>query len=76
MDLLMENGECKGVVALNLEDGTIHRWVNDAIWESSKFLSHFLINFLWYHGAMTWWVKVIQTIIKDIFMSFFFRKEN
>jgi hypothetical protein len=25
MDLLMENGECKGVVALNLEDGTIHR---------------------------------------------------
>lgn len=26
MDLLMQNGECKGVVALNLEDGTIHRF--------------------------------------------------
>uniref|UniRef100_U5ELV7 Succinate dehydrogenase [ubiquinone] flavoprotein subunit, mitochondrial n=1 Tax=Corethrella appendiculata TaxID=1370023 RepID=U5ELV7_9DIPT len=26
MDLLMENGECVGVIALNLEDGTIHRF--------------------------------------------------
>jgi succinate dehydrogenase (ubiquinone) flavoprotein subunit len=26
MDLLMENGECRGVIALNLEDGTIHRF--------------------------------------------------
>ena len=26
MDLLMEDGECVGVVALNLEDGTIHRF--------------------------------------------------
>ncbi|EPX73916.1 succinate dehydrogenase Sdh1 [Schizosaccharomyces octosporus yFS286] len=26
MDLLMENGECRGVIAMNLEDGTIHRF--------------------------------------------------
>ncbi|XP_070504015.1 succinate dehydrogenase [ubiquinone] flavoprotein subunit, mitochondrial [Chironomus tepperi] len=26
MDLIMQNGECRGVVALNLEDGTIHRF--------------------------------------------------
>lgn len=26
MDLLMEKGECRGVIALNLEDGTIHRF--------------------------------------------------
>lgn len=26
MDLIMEDGECKGVVALNMEDGTIHRF--------------------------------------------------
>jgi len=26
MDLIMQNGECKGVIALNLEDGTIHRF--------------------------------------------------
>lgn len=26
MDLLMENGECRGVIALCLEDGTIHRF--------------------------------------------------
>ncbi|KAI9322774.1 succinate dehydrogenase flavoprotein subunit 1 [Dichotomocladium elegans] len=26
LDLIMENGECKGVVALNMEDGTIHRF--------------------------------------------------
>jgi succinate dehydrogenase (ubiquinone) flavoprotein subunit len=25
LDLLMENGECVGVIALNLEDGSIHR---------------------------------------------------
>lgn len=26
MDLIMQNGECHGVIALNLEDGTIHRF--------------------------------------------------
>lgn len=26
LDLLMENGECRGVIALNMEDGTIHRF--------------------------------------------------
>ncbi len=26
MDLLMEGGECKGVIAFNLEDGTLHRF--------------------------------------------------
>jgi succinate dehydrogenase (ubiquinone) flavoprotein subunit len=26
LDLIMENGECRGVIALNLEDGTIHRF--------------------------------------------------
>lgn len=26
LDLIMENGECKGVIAWNLDDGTIHRF--------------------------------------------------
>ncbi|KAJ0065956.1 hypothetical protein NL108_000211, partial [Boleophthalmus pectinirostris] len=26
LDLLMENGECKGVIALSMEDGSIHRF--------------------------------------------------
>ncbi|KAI9208519.1 FAD binding domain-containing protein [Polychytrium aggregatum] len=26
LDLIMENGECRGVVALNMEDGTLHRF--------------------------------------------------
>lgn len=26
MDLLMEDGECRGVIALNMEDGTLHRF--------------------------------------------------
>jgi hypothetical protein len=26
LDLIVENGECKGVIALCLEDGTIHRF--------------------------------------------------
>ncbi|KAI8905865.1 FAD binding domain-containing protein [Gorgonomyces haynaldii] len=26
LDLIMENGECRGVIALNMEDGTIHRF--------------------------------------------------
>jgi len=26
LDLLMENGECRGVIALNLEDGSLHRF--------------------------------------------------
>jgi succinate dehydrogenase / fumarate reductase flavoprotein subunit len=26
LDLMMENGECRGVVALNMEDGTLHRF--------------------------------------------------
>lgn len=26
LDLIMDKGTCKGVVALNLEDGTIHRF--------------------------------------------------
>ena len=26
LDLLMEDGECRGVIALCLEDGTIHRF--------------------------------------------------
>ncbi|KAM9985297.1 hypothetical protein ACTFIZ_008822 [Dictyostelium cf. discoideum] len=29
-DLIMENGECRGVVAINLEDGTIHRFRSHA----------------------------------------------
>ena len=29
LDLLMEDGECRGVIALCLEDGTIHRLVED-----------------------------------------------
>lgn len=28
LDLIMENGECKGVLALCLEDGTIHRFLS------------------------------------------------
>jgi len=26
LDLIMENGECRGVIAINLEDGTLHRF--------------------------------------------------
>jgi succinate dehydrogenase (ubiquinone) flavoprotein subunit len=26
MDLIMENGECRGVIAMNMDDGTIHRF--------------------------------------------------
>eukprot|EP01114_Cavostelium_apophysatum_P001979 TRINITY_DN1172_c0_g1_i1.p1 TRINITY_DN1172_c0_g1~~TRINITY_DN1172_c0_g1_i1.p1 ORF type:complete len:536 (-),score=164.99 TRINITY_DN1172_c0_g1_i1:720-2327(-) len=26
LDLIMENGECRGVIAMNMEDGTIHRF--------------------------------------------------
>lgn len=26
LDLIMEGGECRGVLALNLEDGTLHRF--------------------------------------------------
>ncbi|GJJ70311.1 succinate dehydrogenase (ubiquinone) flavoprotein subunit [Entomortierella parvispora] len=26
LDLIMENGECRGVIALNMEDGTLHRF--------------------------------------------------
>lgn len=26
MDLIMQNGECRGVIAINLEDGSIHRF--------------------------------------------------
>jgi hypothetical protein len=26
MDLLMEDGECRGVIAMCLEDGTLHRF--------------------------------------------------
>jgi succinate dehydrogenase flavoprotein subunit len=26
LDLIMENGECRGVIAMNLEDGSIHRF--------------------------------------------------
>ncbi|KAI8090058.1 succinate dehydrogenase flavoprotein subunit 1 [Halteromyces radiatus] len=26
LDLIMEDGECKGVIALNMEDGTLHRF--------------------------------------------------
>eukprot|EP01113_Clastostelium_recurvatum_P017536 TRINITY_DN2060_c0_g1_i1.p1 TRINITY_DN2060_c0_g1~~TRINITY_DN2060_c0_g1_i1.p1 ORF type:complete len:645 (+),score=203.71 TRINITY_DN2060_c0_g1_i1:50-1984(+) len=26
LDLIMENGECRGVMALNMEDGTLHRF--------------------------------------------------
>ena len=28
LDLLMEDGECRGVIALCLEDGTIHRYAS------------------------------------------------
>lgn len=30
MDLIMENGECRGVIAMNMEDGTIHRFRSHA----------------------------------------------
>lgn len=26
LDLIMENGECRGVIAMNMEDGTLHRF--------------------------------------------------
>lgn len=26
LDLIMENGECRGIIALNLEDGSLHRF--------------------------------------------------
>lgn len=26
LDLIMENGECRGIIALNMEDGTLHRF--------------------------------------------------
>ncbi|KAH6596529.1 hypothetical protein BASA61_003457 [Batrachochytrium salamandrivorans] len=26
LDLIMENGECRGVIAINMEDGTLHRF--------------------------------------------------
>ncbi|KAJ1560928.1 succinate dehydrogenase flavoprotein subunit, partial [Nowakowskiella sp. JEL0078] len=26
LDLIMDNGECRGIIALNMEDGTIHRF--------------------------------------------------
>lgn len=29
LDLIMEEGECKGVIALNMEDGTFHRFRSD-----------------------------------------------
>ena len=29
LDLIMEDGECKGVIALCLEDGTLHRFRAD-----------------------------------------------
>ncbi|WP_294394926.1 succinate dehydrogenase flavoprotein subunit [uncultured Sphingomonas sp.] len=31
LDLIMENGECKGVIALCMEDGTIHRFRSHAV---------------------------------------------
>src|SRR4028118_1737957 len=31
LDLIMDGGECRGVVALNLEDGTIHRFRSHAV---------------------------------------------
>ena len=27
LDLIMDNGKCVGVLALCMEDGTLHRWV-------------------------------------------------
>lgn len=30
LDLLMENGECRGVLAMNMEDGTLHRFMADS----------------------------------------------
>lgn len=30
LDLIMENGECRGVIAMNLEDGSIHRFRSNA----------------------------------------------
>ncbi|KAJ3081222.1 succinate dehydrogenase flavoprotein subunit, partial [Quaeritorhiza haematococci] len=30
LDLIMENGECRGVIALNMEDGTLHRFRSHA----------------------------------------------
>lgn len=30
LDLLMADGECRGVLAMNLEDGSLHRWENYA----------------------------------------------
>jgi succinate dehydrogenase / fumarate reductase flavoprotein subunit len=31
IDLIMENGACRGVIALNLEDGSIHRYLAQAV---------------------------------------------
>ncbi|HEY1145712.1 MAG TPA: succinate dehydrogenase flavoprotein subunit [Allosphingosinicella sp.] len=31
LDLIMENGECRGVIALCMEDGTIHRFRSQAV---------------------------------------------
>ncbi len=31
LDLIMENGECKGVIAMCMEDGTIHRFRSHAV---------------------------------------------
>ena len=34
LDLLMEDGECRGVIALCLEDGSIHRFKVHSKWDS------------------------------------------
>ncbi len=31
LDLIMENGECRGIVAMNLDDGSIHRFTAQAV---------------------------------------------
>ncbi|MGF1607119.1 MAG: succinate dehydrogenase flavoprotein subunit [Rhodothalassiaceae bacterium] len=31
LDLIMEEGECRGVIALSLEDGTLHRFASKAV---------------------------------------------
>lgn len=49
MDLIMEDGECRGVVALCLEDGTIHRFraKNTVCDESIKILFRMYRFFFW-----------------------------
>jgi len=44
LDLLMEDGECVGVIALCLDDGTIHRFRSkNTVLATGYVLSYFLV---------------------------------